>query len=46
MHFQPESLILALLLSQHKLINHFKSMIKSEQTDNGDMLGRHTFLAR
>jgi hypothetical protein len=32
--FPAESLILALLLSQHKLIDHLKSMIKFKQTDN------------
>jgi len=33
--FPAESLILALLLSQHKLIIiHLKSMIQSKQTDN------------
>jgi hypothetical protein len=32
--FPSESLIMSLLLLQHKLINHLKSMIQSEQTDN------------
>lgn len=32
--FPTESSILALLLSQHKLIIHLKSMIKFKQTDN------------
>ena len=32
--FPAESLILALLSSQHKLIDHLKSMIKFKQTDN------------
>jgi hypothetical protein len=32
--FPSESLIMSLLLLQHKLINHLKSMIRSEQTDN------------
>ena len=32
--FPAESLILALLLTQHKLIIHLKSMIKSKKTDN------------
>ena len=32
--FPTESLILALLLTQHKLIIHLKSMIQSKQTDN------------
>lgn len=32
--FTTESLIISLLLSQHKLINHLKSIIKSRQTDN------------
>ena len=32
--FPAESLIPALLLSQHKLIDHLKSMIKFKQTDN------------
>ncbi len=31
--FSSESLIMALLLTQHKLIDHLKSMIKSKQTD-------------
>ncbi|MGA7369415.1 MAG: hypothetical protein WBX01_09810 [Nitrososphaeraceae archaeon] len=30
--FPSESLIMSLLLTQHKLINRLKSMIKSEQT--------------
>lgn len=32
--FPTESLILALLLSQHKLITHLKSTIEFKQTDN------------
>jgi hypothetical protein len=32
--FPTESLIMSLLLTQHKLINHLKSMIQSKQTDN------------
>ena len=32
--FPSESLIMSLLLLQHKLINHLKSMIQSKQTDN------------
>lgn len=32
--FPTESLIMSLLLIQHRLINHLKSMIQSEQTDN------------
>ena len=32
--FPAESFIMALLLSQHKMINHLKSMIQSKQTDN------------
>lgn len=33
-HPFPESSIMALLLEQHKLINHLKSIIQSRQTDN------------
>jgi hypothetical protein len=32
--FPAESLIMSLLLIQHKLINHLKSIIQSKQTDN------------
>jgi hypothetical protein len=32
--FPSKSLIMALLLTQHKLINHLKSLIPSKQTDN------------
>jgi hypothetical protein len=32
--FPVESLIMALLLTQEKLINHLKSMIPTKQTDN------------
>jgi len=32
--FPTEPVIMALLLSQHKLINQLKSMIHSKQTDN------------
>jgi hypothetical protein len=32
--FPTESLIMSLLLSQHKIIIHLKSMIQSEQTSN------------
>jgi hypothetical protein len=32
--FPAESLIMSLLLTQHKLINHLKSMISSKQSDN------------
>jgi hypothetical protein len=32
--FPAESLIIALLLTQHKLINHLKSVIQFKQTDN------------
>ena len=31
--FPAESLIMSLLLTQHKLINHLKSMVQSEQMD-------------
>jgi hypothetical protein len=31
--FPAESLIMSLLLIQHKLINHLKSMVQSEQMD-------------
>ena len=33
-HPFPESLIISLLLTQHKLINHLKSMISSKHSDN------------
>jgi hypothetical protein len=32
--FPAEPVIIALLLSQHKLINHLKSIIPSKQTNN------------
>jgi hypothetical protein len=32
--FPAEPLIMSLLLSQHKLICHLKSMMKSDQSDN------------
>jgi hypothetical protein len=32
--FSSESLIMSLSLTQHKLINHLKSLIPSKQTDN------------
>jgi hypothetical protein len=32
--FPAEPIIMALLLSQHKMINHLKSIIQSKQTDN------------
>ena len=32
--FPAEPVIMALLLSQHKMINHLKSIIQSKQTDN------------
>ena len=32
--FPAEPVIVALLLSQHKMINHLKSIIQSKQTDN------------
>jgi len=32
--FPAESLIMSLLLSQHKVICHLKSMMKSDQIDN------------
>jgi hypothetical protein len=32
--FSAESLIMSLLLTQHKLINRLKSMIQSKQKDN------------
>jgi hypothetical protein len=32
--FSSESLIMALLLTQHKMINHLKSLIESKQTEN------------
>lgn len=32
--FTTESLIMSLLLSQHKIINHLKSMVQSEHSDN------------
>lgn len=32
--FPSESLLMALLLTQHKLINQLKSIIQSNQTDN------------
>ena len=32
--FLSESLIMGLLLTQHKVINHLKSLIQSKQTDN------------
>jgi hypothetical protein len=32
--FPAEPLIMSLLLSQHKLISHLKSMMKSDQSDN------------
>ena len=32
--FPAESLIMSLLLTQHRLINHLKSVIQSKQTDN------------
>jgi hypothetical protein len=32
--FPTEFLIMALLLTQHKLINHIKSIIQSKQTGN------------
>jgi hypothetical protein len=31
--FPAESLIMSLLLTQHKLINHLKSIVQSEQVD-------------
>jgi hypothetical protein len=31
--FPSESLIMGLLLTQHRLINHLKSLIQSKQTD-------------
>ncbi|MGH9977846.1 MAG: hypothetical protein ACRD8Z_18725 [Nitrososphaeraceae archaeon] len=34
--FPSESLIMSLLLSQQKIINHLKTMIKSKQTDEID----------
>lgn len=33
--FPSESLIMSLLLIQHKLINHLKSMTQSQRSDNG-----------
>lgn len=32
--FPTEPVIMALLLSQHKMINHLKSLIQLKQTDN------------
>ena len=32
--FPSEALIMALLLTQHKLINHLKSIMQSKQTNN------------
>jgi hypothetical protein len=32
--FPSESLIMGLLLTQHKLINHLNALIQSKQTDN------------
>jgi hypothetical protein len=32
--FPSESLIMALLLTQHKMINYLKSVMQSKQTDN------------
>lgn len=32
--FPTESLIMSMLLSQHKLINHLKSMVRSQHSDN------------
>ena len=32
--FPAEPVIMALLLLQHKMINHLKSIIQSKQTDN------------
>ena len=32
--FPAEPVIMALLLSQHKMINHLKSQIQSKQTEN------------
>lgn len=32
--FPSESLIMALLLTQHKFINHWKSMLPTKQSDN------------
>ena len=36
--FPTESLIMALLLTQHKVINHLKSMIKSKQIEDDGRL--------
>ena len=33
--FPSESLIISLLLLQHKLINQLKSMVQSQRSDNG-----------
>jgi hypothetical protein len=33
--FPSESLIMSLLLSQHKIINHLKTMVQSQHSDNG-----------
>jgi hypothetical protein len=39
--FPSESLIMSLLLTQHKLINQLKSMIKSEQTQTETTIWIH-----
>ena len=42
--FPTESVILALLLSQHKIINHLKSIIQSMQKDDGQTASSNQML--